>query len=672
MAVFGSAGFTWTGEGEPEQLLGARVSASYFDVLGVEPIFGRSFLPEEDAPGGNHVVILGHGLWLRRFGGARDVLGKTLSFDGQPYEVVGVLPPGVYPTWPQATGRMPFLPVYQQVFVPMALSEQRQSDRRSHLFGVLARLDNGATLERARAEMDTIARRLEATYPNSNAGVAILVQPFMDELVGSARPALLVLLGAVGLVLLIACANMAGLLLARASGRTREVAVRTALGAGRLALVRQFLAESLLLAGAGGAVGVGLAVFAIKGLVRLSPEHVPRMAQSGLDLTALGFALTVSLVTGVLFGLAPAIQLSRTDINASLKEGARSTGRLAFRRLLVVVEVSIAVILIVGAGLLMQSFRQLRQVDLGFREENVLVAELSLPSSTYSDAAQISRFYTELLERVGTAPDVLDVALAYDHPLDSNWIDSFRVVTGTETDESMAATFRIVSADYFRTMAIDIVSGRAFTELDDPGHPGAVIVNEAFARRYFPDNEVLGRALYTSTPRAVWGEPIPNQFEIVGIARNVKFLGPDMADEPAFYVPSRQFPLGQMALVARVAGDPTLLSARLRDDISALDADLPLFSVTTMERLMSEALAQPRFNMLMLGLFGAAAMCSPRWVFTACSHTMSANERTRSAFVWPSAHGRWTSSASSCGKDSAWSRSVSRSALWARSRQHGS
>ena len=376
MAVFGSAGFTWTGAGEPELLLGARVSASYFDVLGVEPILGRSFLPEEDAPGGNHVVILGHGLWLRRFGGARDVLGKTLKFDGQPYQVVGVLPPGVYPTWPQATGRMPFLPVYQQVFVPMALSEQRRSDRRSHLFGVLARLENGVTLERARAEMDTIAGRLEATYPDSNAGEAILVQPFMDEVVGSIRPALLVLLGAVGLVLLIACANVAGLLLARASGRTCEVAVRTALGAGRLALLQQFLAESLLLAMAGGAAGVGLAAVAIKALVRSSPEHVPRMAQSGLDLTALGFALVVSLVTSVLFGLAPAIQLSRTDINASLKKGARSTGRLAFRRLLVVVEVSIAMVLVVGAGLLLQSFRQLRQVDLGFRADNVLVAEL--------------------------------------------------------------------------------------------------------------------------------------------------------------------------------------------------------------------------------------------------------------------------------------------------------
>ncbi len=584
------------------------MSASYFDVLGVEPIFGRKFLPEEDAPGGNHAVILGHGLWLRRFGGARDVLGKTLSFDGQPYEVVGVLPPGVYPTWPQATGRMPFLSVYQQVFVPMALSEQRQSDRGSHLFGVLARLDDGVTLERARAEMDTIARRLEATYPDSNAGEAILVHPFMDELVGSARPALLVLLGAVGLVLLIACANMAGLLLARASGRTREVAVRIALGAGRLALMRQFLAESLLLAMAGGALGIGLAALAIDGLIRWSPEHVPRMAQSGLDLTVLGFALTAALVTGVLFGLAPAIQLSRTPIGSSLKEGRRSTGRLAFRRLLVVGEVSIAVVLVVGAGLLIQSFWQLRQVDLGFRAENVLVAELSLPSSTYSDAAQISRFYAELIERVGAAPDVQDVAVAYDHPLDSNWIDSFRVMGGTETRESMAATFRIVSADYFRTMGIDIVRGRAFTELDDTGHPGAVIVNEAFARRYFPDDDALGRALYTSTPRAVWGEPIPNQFEIVGVAHNVKFLGPDAPDEPAFYVPSRQFPLGQMTLVARTTGRPDASSAHVHDNVAALDADLPLGSVTTMERLMSEALAQPRFNMLLLGLFGAAAM----------------------------------------------------------------
>ncbi|GMR24369.1 MAG: ABC transporter permease [Acidobacteriota bacterium] len=600
MALFGSAGYNWTGDGEPEQLLGARVTASYFSVLGVEPLLGRGFLEEDDAD----VVILGYGLWQRRFGASQTVIGETLTLDGAPFEVIGVARPGVYPTWPQASARMQFLPVYQEIFVPMVLNEERRGNRNSHVYGVLARLNDDATIESARAEMDTIAKRLEQAYPKTNAGERVFMTPYLDELVGGARPALFVLLGAVGLVLLITCANMAGLLIARSTARRQEVAVRSALGASRLALIRQFLSESLLLAMTGGLLGLGLAVVGVEVLIGLSPQQVPRLAQSGLELPVLAFAFVATLVTGLLFGLAPALQLSKLE----LADGTRTTSRQRLGRGLVIAEMTLAVVLLVGAGLLLQTFWRLGKVDLGFRSTNVLVAELALPVSSYSEPSKIARFFDELMARVESLPPVESVSIAYDHPLDSNWGDSFRIPGRGETEETLGATFRIVGEDYFRTMGIDVLRGRAFEELDDRDHPGAVIINVAFARRYFPDEDALGRSIITSTPRNTWGEPTPDSFEIVGIVKNIKFLGPDAADEPAFYVPARQFPLTDMVLVVRTSGDPASLAPRLRDTVWALDANLPIGNVTTMTRALDEALAQPRFNMLLLSVFGAAAL----------------------------------------------------------------
>jgi putative ABC transport system permease protein len=603
MALFGSAGYNWTGDGEPEQLLGARVTASYFRVLGVTATLGRTFLDEENEPGNERVVILGHGLWQRRFGGSPSVVGQTLTLDGAPFEVIGVAPPGVYPTWPQTTARMPFLPVYQEIFVPMTLDEERKSNRSSHLYGVLARLKDDATLDRARAAMDTVSLRLASAYPETNAGEGVVMTPYVDELVGGARPALLVLLGAVGVVLLIACANVAGLVMARSASRREEVAVRTALGASRLALIRQFLSESMIVALAGGLLGIGLAVVGVEVLIGLSPEQVPRLAQSGVSPPVLAFAFAATLLTSVVFGLAPALQLSKLD----LADGTRTTPRRRLGRGLVVFEITLAVVLVVAAGLLLQSFWRLGQVDLGFRAANVLVAELALPVSSYDDPARIERFFDELVTRVERLGSVEAASIAYDHPLDSNWEDSFRIPRRGETRESLGATFRIVGEDYFHTMGIDVVAGRAFTRLDDVAHPGAVIINEAFVRRYFPDVAPIGQTLSTSTPKNTWGEPTPDTFEIVGVVRNIKFLGPDSEDEPAFYLPARQFPLPDMALVVRTTGDPAALAPRLREEVWALDAELPIGTMTTMTRLVSEAYAQPRFNVLLLSSFGVAA-----------------------------------------------------------------
>jgi putative ABC transport system permease protein len=604
MALFGSAGLNWTGDGEPEELLGARVSAGYFDVLGIEPLLGRTFLPEETVPGGNRVLLLSHGLWQRRFGSSEDVLGKTLTLDGEPFEVIGVMPEAVYPTWPQATGRLPFLPLYQQIWVPLALSEERRQNRGSHVFGAIARLAPDSALETARAEMDTIARRIAAAHPESRAH-GVVVVPYLEEMTGSARPALLVLWGAVALVLLIACANIASLMLARSASRRREVAVRTALGAGRGRLLGQFLTESSILGLGGGVVGIGLAHFGVKALVALSPEAVPRLSDSGLGLPVVGFDLAVSLLAGILFGLAPAIQTSRTDRDLRLKERAP---RAELRRVLVVTEVALAVVLVVGASLLLQTFMRLRQLDLGFQADGVLVSEVNLPSSQYRDWRSITRFHAALLERLRAVPAVMASGLTYDHPLDSNWIDGFAIEGAPKPEESLSAALRIVSPDYFRALGTEILRGRPFTDLDDAGHPGAVIVNEAFVRRYFAPADPLGKRLITTTPRGFWDESLPAVFEIVGVVENVRFLGPSVPPEPAFYLPAAQFPVQEMMVAVRLKGDPAVFASRLREEVWAIDGDIPLSNITTMDRLLSEALAQPRFNAFVLGFFGATAL----------------------------------------------------------------
>jgi len=604
MALFGSAGMNWTGDGEPEELLGARVSASYFDVLGIEPILGRTFLPEENVPGNERVLLLGHGLWQSRFGRSKDVLGRSLLLDGERFEIVGVMPEAVYPTWPQATGRLPFLPLYQQIWVPMALSEERKQNRGSHVFGAIARLAPGSTLESARAEMDTIASRLEAATPD-NYAKGIVVVPYLEEVTGSARPALLVLWGAVALVLLIACTNIASLLIARSAARQKEVALRTALGASRARVLGQFLCESSVLGVFGGALGVGLSYLGVNVLVGLSPAAVPRLADSGMSLPVLAFALLISLLTGVLFGLAPAIQMSRPDLSLRLRERGR---RVGLRRGLVVSELALAMVLVVGAALLLQSFVRLRRMDLGFQAEGVLLSEVNLPPSQYRDFRSIARFHRTLLQRLSSVSGVAATGLTYDHPLDSNWIDDFAIEGAPETEETLSAALRIASPDYFRTMGTGILRGRPFTGLDDADHPGAVIVNEAFVQRYLAPSSPLGKRLVITTPRGYGGESLPTLFELVGVVENVHFLGPAVPPEPAFYLPAAQFPVQEMMVAVKVAGDPAAFAARLREEVWAVDPDIPLSNITTMGRLLSEALAQPRFNAVVLGFFGATAL----------------------------------------------------------------
>lgn len=520
-AAFSAVGFNLTGNGEPEQILGGRVSLGYFAALGVRPRLGREFLPEEHEPGKGQIVILGHSLWESRFGSDSAIIGRSVTLDAESYTVVGVMPPGVYPTWPMTTGTIPLQGGRQQFFVPMSFSANWAANRRSHVLGVIGRLKRGVTIQQAQAEMETIARRLEQEYP-VNKGEGILLNPLMNEAVGNVQPALLILFGAVAVVLWIACANVASLLLSSFAARSKEIAIRAALGAGRARLLRQLLVEGLLLAVLGGAAGTWLASSSIAFILKIIPQEIPRLDEVRVDLSVLGFTLFVSLFTSAIFGLAPAWQSSKPGLQEMLKDGGRTSASRGssqlFRRSLVVAQVSLTMILVVGAALLINSFWRLWQVHPGFNPERVVALSLAIPQSKYREWHQVMNFQAQLVERLKQLPGVQSAAIAYDHPLRTSWLDSFTIEGRPEPGPGQAPSesFRPVSPEYFRTLGIELVRGREFTAQDDPTHPGVVIINEALARRYFPGEEALGKRLRISTPSRIWGQAVPVSFEIVG------------------------------------------------------------------------------------------------------------------------------------------------------------
>ncbi len=613
VAAFYATSLNLTGAGEPELLRGVRATANYFTVLGVEPMLGRSFLPEEEVLGQDRVVLLGYGLWRSRFGSARDVISRTITLDGNSYNVIGVMPPGIYPAWPVASGRIIFDPSHQQFWIPFAFRPEWRNSRNSHFLGVLARLRSGVTLTQAQAQMDTLARRLEQEYP-ANEGEGILVSPLADEIVGNVRPALAILFGAVGLLLLLACANVANLLLERLAARQRETAIRAALGAGRGRTTRAFFVEGLLLALLAGALGIGLAYGGVDLLLKIVPQDVPRLTDVAVDLRVLGFTLALSFLTSLVFGLVPALQYSRPNLLDTLKEGTRVAGpdprRQRFQNLLVVAQVGLAMMLVIAAGLLAKSFWRLQQVQPGFQSERVLVLDLVLPRSKYREWHQVKGFYGQLLDRLESLPGARLAAIAYDHPLDTNWIDAFAFENraGEKPGEFHAEALRIVSPDYFRALGIDVLQGRGFTEQDVPGRPGVVLINESFAARYFPEEDPVGKRLRAPTPSLNWGDAVPQVFEIVGVVRDVTFNGIGAPTEPAFYVPAWQFPRQDMSVLVRTDGDPLSLVSAVRSAVWALDADQPISSIRTLESLVAANISQPRFNMFLMGLFGAVAL----------------------------------------------------------------
>jgi predicted permease len=613
MAAFGSSTLTLTGDGEPEQLLGTRVGAGYFPVVGIEPTLGRSFLPEEYEPGKGQVVILGHAFWQHHFGADPRVVNKAITLDGVKFTVVGVMPSGVYPAWPTTSGRISFDQSQAQFWMPMAFSPEVASRRSSHVLGVVGRLKPGVTVEQAQAEMNTIGARLEREYP-INKGEGVIVSPFMNELVGNVRPALFTLLGAVGLVLLIACANIAGLLLAQHAARSKEIAIRAALGAGRSRLVRQFFLEGVLLSLLGTTAGIALARFGVDAMVKLIPRDIPRLDQVHLDWRVLGFTLLVSIVTCLMFGLVPAWHAAKPDLQVTLEQGRRvsglSPGRQRLRQLLVVFQVGMAVMLVIGAGLLIKSFWRLQQVDPGFKAEHVLSLSLTLPQSKYPDNPKINNFFGQLIERISSLPGVESAAIAYDHPLQANWGDAFAIEgrPAPKAGESPSANFEPVSSNYFRTVGAQIISGRDFTAQDDPDHPGVVIVNEAFVRRFFPNEPALGQRIQPGPPNRIWSGKRLTSFEIVGIAHDVKSAGLNAESEPTYYLPAAQAPLQDMTVLVRTRNDPTSLVPALRQVVASIDPNQPITNIDTLERIVSDSIAQPRLNMLLMGLFGGLAM----------------------------------------------------------------
>jgi putative ABC transport system permease protein len=613
VAAFGQGSSALTGDGEPEQLTGGRVSAGYFGVVGVEPIVGRSFAPEEYEPDKGQVIILGYSLWQRRFGGDRNIINRNITLDGASYTVVGVMPPGIYPVSPQTAGRLAFDEQNQNFWIPMSFTAGWASVRSAHVLGVVARLKPGVTIEQAQTEMDTIGARLAQEYP-ANRGEGIIVSPFMNEVVGNVRPALFTLLGAVGLVLLIACANVAGLLLAQHAGRSKEIAIRGALGAGRTRLVRQLFIEGLLLSFFGTAVGLVIATLGTKVLLQFVPAGVPRLAQVSLDLRVLGFTILISLGTCLIFGLVPAWQASKPDLHTALEQSGRTSGpgasRLRFRQLLVVFQVSVALMLVIGAGLLVRSFWILQRVDPGFQSEGVLTAEVILPFPKYSGGKQINNFYDQLLERLPSIPGVRNATIAYDHPLTSNWLDEFAIEGRVVSPDgpSQSANFIPIGPDYFDTVGLNLVAGRRFTPQDDQDHPGVAIINESFAKHYFPNENALGQRMKPGPPGRIWKGQKLTSFEIIGIARDVKLAGLDAPSEPAYYLPASQAPLQDMIILVRTTTDPLSIVGAVRQTVLSIDPNLPISNIKTLEKVVDDSIAQRRLNMLLMGLFGGLAL----------------------------------------------------------------
>jgi putative ABC transport system permease protein len=581
-----------TGSGEPERLEARLVTGNFFQALGVNAALGRTFLPENEKSGSERVVVLSHGLWQRRFGGDPSIIGKTLTFEGRKYEVIGVTPPSFE------------FPQNAELWAPMSFDvapEMRQ--RSAHFLRPVGRLKPGVTLAQAQADMDAIARRLEEQYPESNTGWNLRMVPLRDQLVGNIRPTLQVLFGAVGFVLLIACANVANLSLVRAATRQKEVAVRMALGAGRLRIVRQMLTESMLLSLAGGALGVILAAWGVELIVAFSGNNIPSTAQVAVDRVALGFTLGVSLLTGLLFGLAPALQVTRPRLVETLKDGGKGAGQSASRNrtrnLLVVFETAIAMVLLIGAGLLVRSYIRLQQVNPGFDAANVMTTRINLSIGKYNSPEKAGAFWAQLQERLSALPGVEAVGMITELPLSGQPNDAPFTVEGrppVAPNQRFGADFRRVNQDYLRSMRIPLLRGRGFSEQEVRQSAKVVLISETLANGVFPNEEPLGkRLLFDRTP-----------FEIIGVVGDIRHRTLEAAPFATMYLPT--LATGSMNLTIRATGDPMSLAASARREARSIDPDQPLATVRTMERVLSESVAAPRYRTWLLGLFAAVAL----------------------------------------------------------------
>jgi len=580
---------------EPEQVRSALVSAGFFKALRVSPLMGRTFLSEEDQPGGLPVAVLSHTLWQRRYNGDPQILGRTIRVSDVDRTVVGVMPANFQ------------FPTSTELWTPLVAGGDLRENRRSHLLAVMARLKPGATIEQAKAELGVAARRIEQQSPGIDPNLELGALRLQDRLVGSMRTALTALLGAVGFLLLIACANVANLLLARATAREKEMAIRAALGAGRFRLMRQLLTESLLLASLGGAVGLLIVYWGVQLITTLDPFALPRINEVNIDGRVLGFTILVTLVTGVLFGLAPALQLPKHALQTSLKEGGRTsagTRRRYLRNGLVVAEMALTLMLLIGAGLLVNSFWRLLQVQLGFDPQNVVTFNLFLSPTRFSSEPQKINFLKQVMERVQGIPGVRAAGLTSTVPLTGGPATDF-VVEGrapAEPGNEPMADIRIIDPNYFRAMSIALRAGRQFSERDSAEAPRVMIINETLARRFFPDENPIGRRITMKD----WGPPLTG--EIVGIAADVKENGLDAAIQPEIYWPYPQFPSNFNSLIVKTDGDLIGAVAAVKQQIWSIDSQQPIARVATMDEVLDRSVANRRFNLLLFASFAAVAL----------------------------------------------------------------
>jgi len=593
-----------------QSIHGVTCSAEFFDVLGIKPIIGHGFSRADEQAGGGPgglKVILGHDFWQKQFGGDQNVLGRTLELDRRQFTVIGVLP---------ARFQFPIQTDQVELYITFAQDAEgtapATTNRGSHNLSAIARLKSGASTEQAQSDLSTIADNLTKLYPNTNTHFGVAARPLRDDLIGDVRTALYILFGAVICVLLIANANVANLLLARASVRGKEMALRAALGASRGRIVRQLLTESLLLSGVGGLLGLLFAQWGTEALITAIPNNIPRISEIRLDAAVLGFTLLISLATGVIFGLVPAWQASHVDLNSSLKSGSRTGGggerKGRLRNGLVMAEVALALVLLICAGLLIQSFARLGQVQPGVRTERLLTARVGLPDSAYSKSEQTIAFFEQFLTRVRALPGVDSASTIVPLPLSqSNMTTSYDIEERPLPEGQQAsAPVRVIGNDYFKTMGVPLRQGRAFNESDRFDSTPVVIVNERFAEKVFPGQNAIGKRI---KPGFSADDGPEKMREIVGIAGNVKHRSLRNDDTPEMYLPQTQIPFNIMTLVVRTSvSNPANLTSAIRGELTALDRNIPLTSVRLFDEYVSRSLARPRFNALLLSIFAGTAL----------------------------------------------------------------
>jgi putative ABC transport system permease protein len=620
MAAYGFRAFTVGGKERPEAIQAAAVAPDFFPLLRVQPMLGRTFAPEEDQPGQGHVVVLGYNFWRDHFASDRNIVGRSVVIDDETYSIVGVMPETFrFPSW-------------AKVWVPLAWTNETRAVRGNHNYGVIARLKKNVDMRQAQAELSAISTRLEQLYPEDDKGWGAIILPFREQLVGDVRPALLVLLGAVAFVLLIACANVANLVLAKTLARRKEIAIRTALGATRLAVLRQILAETVLLSVAGGALGLFLARFGITLIVKVLGDRIPAFMQITLDIPVLAFTLLLSVVAGVLAGLIPSVRFTRADVNEALKQGqsrgssdARGTGT---RRLLVVSEVALSLVLLIGAGLMIRSLWELRKVQPGFDPQNVLKMTVPLPADRYSSPAGEVSFFQETLTRIRALPGVDSAGVIDSLPLDGGGSHQPFSIEGRPVlpmSEQPEVDVRLISPGYARAMHIPILRGRDLNDADVAGRPGAVLISDALARRFWPNEDPLGKRLtLTFFPDIVR--------EVVGIVGDVKL---DSLDETrpvaAIYHPLAQVSASPgeswrsfgMTFTVRTSTDPMNSVSAVTSAIHQVGPDLPVVDVMSMNEVITQSVSPQRFNMLLLACFaGLALILAAVGIYSVLSYTV--------------------------------------------------